>query len=226
MAIILLLLVLAAVLYGPQWWAKRVLRRHDVDDDSFPGSGGELARHLLDRFELSQVLVEAVSGGDHYDPNARAVRLSERYYHAKSLTAVVVAAHEVGHALQHAEGYRPLLLRTRLALAAHQIERLGSMVMVAMPVMVALTRVPAAGGVMVAAGLITLATPIVIHAVTLPVEWHASFRRALPILATGYLDQTQLPAARRILTACALTYVASSLASLLNLWRWLRLLRR
>jgi Zn-dependent membrane protease YugP len=72
-----------------------------------------------------------------------------------------------------------------------------------------------------------LALPAVVHLITLPVEWHASFRLALPILERGrYLDQQQMPAARRILTACALTYLASSLASLLNLWRWLRIVLR
>ncbi len=223
---VILLILVVGVLYGPQWWAQRVLAKHRTEDDSFPGTGGEFAEHLLKRFELEEVQVEAIPKGDHYDPRTRTVRLSEDHFRGKSLSAVVVAAHEVGHALQHAEGFKPLLWRTRLAVAAHHVERVGSMVMVAVPVLTALTRVPAVAGILIAAGLATLATPILVHLVTLPTEWHASFRRALPILESGYIEKSQLPAARRILTACALTYVASSLASLLNLWRWLRLLRR
>lgn len=226
MHFVLLTLLLVALLYGPQWWAQRVLAKHSTRDEHFPGTGGEFAEHLLKRFELGQFRVEAVAQGDHYDPSTHAVRLSEQHFEGKSLTAVVVAAHEVGHALQHAEGYKPLLWRTRLALGAHYVERIGSMVMVAMPMMTAITRAPGLAGIMIGAGLVTLAAPIIVHFVTLPTEWHASFRRALPILESGYIEESQLPAARQILTACALTYVSSSLASLLNLWRWLRLLRR
>lgn len=226
MHILILLVLLLAALYGPQFWARQVLARYSAEDDRFPGTGGEFARHLLDRFSLQQVQVEAVAQADHYDPGARSVRLSERYFNGRSLTAVVVAAHEVGHALQHAEAYRPLLLRTRLAVAAHRVERLGSLAMVAMPVVTVATGAPGVAWIMAAIGLVTLAAPLLVHLVTLPAEWHASFRRAMPILAAGYIDKAQLPAAKRILTACALTYVASSLASLLNLWRWLRLLRR
>ena len=152
--------------------------------------------------------------------------MTKPHLEGKSLTAVVVAAHEVGHALQHAGGYKPLLLRTRLASVGHHIERLGSMTMVALPILTAITHTPAVAVLMFIAGIATLATPVIIHLITLPVEWHASFQRAMPILESGYLNEKQLKAAKRILTACALTYVASSLASLLNLWRWLRLLRR
>jgi Zn-dependent membrane protease YugP len=227
MHVVLLLVLVVVVLYGPQWWARRILTKHNAQDESFPGTGGEFAQHLLKRFELQHVVqVESIEKGDHYDPRAHKVRLSESHYSGKSLAAIVVAAHEVGHALQHAEGYKPLMWRTRLAVFAHQVERVGSMVMVAMPILAAVTRVPAVAAIMISAGLATLATPILVHLVTLPTEWHASFRRALPILAAGYLKEEQMSAAHKILTACALTYVAGSLASLLNLWRWLRLLRR
>jgi len=227
MHIIILGLLLVALLYGPQWWAKAVLARYSREDDRFPGTGGQFARHLLNRFGLEQIQVEVSPGGDHYDPNARVVRLSKANLDGRSLTAIVVAAHEVGHALQHAQGYQPLALRNRMVGLAQQAEKLGSVAMVALPVLTVITRAPAVGVIMFLIGLITLATPAVVHFITLPVEWNASFRRALPVLQAGdYLDKKQLPAARHILTACAFTYVASSLASLLNLWRWLRVLRR
>jgi hypothetical protein len=227
MHIIILLLFLVMVLYGPQWWARAVLARYSREDERFPETGEQFARRLLDRFELRQVRVEPSPVGDHYDPKDRVVRLTEDNLRGRSLTAVVVAAHEVGHALQDAQGYRPLALRGQLVELTRQAERFGSFAMLALPVLTVITRTPLTAVVTFLIGLAMFATPAVVHAITLPVEWDASFRRALPLLQTGeYLDARQLPAARRILKACALTYVASSLASLLNLWRWLRMLRR
>jgi uncharacterized protein len=99
--------------------------------------------------------------------------------------------------------------------------------MIMIPVITILVRLPAAGVLMFLAGLASLGASVVVHFVTLPVEWDASFRRALPILEKGeYISRKDQSAARRILTACALTYVANSLTSLLNLWRWIAILRR
>ena len=186
-----------------------------------------MAKILLDRMNLSQVRMEATDLGDHYDPLNKVVRLSRMNCGKKTLTAVVVATHEVGHAIQDQQGYTPLYLRTRWVVAAQKAERLGVVLMISIPVIAAVTRVPAAGVLMFLAGLASLLTPVLIHLITLPVEWDASFKRALPLLETGeYIPKDDLPAARRILTACALTYVANALASLLNLWRWIRVLRR
>lgn len=227
MHILLAILLLLALLFGPQLWARTVLARYRRQSDDFPGTGGEFARHLLNRFGLERIRVEATSAGDHYDPREGVVRLSEENFGSKSLTAIVVAAHEMGHALQHAKGYRPLLLRNQMVNLAQQAEYLGSMAIIALPVIAAISRAPAVGMLMFLVGAIILALPTVVHFITLPVEWDASFRRALPVLeAGGYLNARQLPAARRILKACALTYVAGSLASLLNLWRLIRILRR
>jgi Zn-dependent membrane protease YugP len=140
---------------------------------------------------------------------------------------VVIAAHEVGHAIQHHAGYRPLALRSRLAGLAQGAERTGVLLMMALPVMAGVTRSPAIGLLTLAAGVLSLGTSALVHLVTLPVELDASFRRALPLLKAGrYIPAADEPAARRILTAAALTYMAASLLSLLNVWRWLRLLRR
>jgi Zn-dependent membrane protease YugP len=171
--------------------------------------------------------VEETELGDHYDPENRVVRLSRENGRNKSLTSVVVAAHEVGHAIQAHTGYRPLQTRNRMITTAHKMEKLGAILMLVVPLITVITRVPAAGFLMLIGGFITLCIPLVVHFVTLPVEFDASFNRALPILAAGdYIPTEDLPAARRILMACALTYVASALASLLNIWRWIRILRR
>ncbi|UCE76819.1 MAG: zinc metallopeptidase, partial [Gammaproteobacteria bacterium] len=141
----------------------------------------------------------------------------------KSLTAVTVAAHEVGHALQHRLGYQPLRWRTRLATLAQAAQQLGNGLILLAPLVTVVTRAPSSAGIMLIAGLASFGSAALVHLVTLPVEWDASFRRALPLLdAGGYLSDTDRRYARQILTAAAFTYVAASLASLLNLWRWLR----
>lgn len=226
MLYLLIPLIVLAVVFGPSLWAKRVLRRHSRTRDDYPGTGGELARHLLDRHGLQGVGVETTEQGDHYDPAAKVVRLSPENHRGRSLTAVTVAAHEVGHALQDHAGYAPLHMRTRLVRFARVAEKLGALLLIVMPLAALLTRAPQGGLLMLLAGLLSFGVAVVVHLVTLPVEFDASFSRALPMLNEGYIPRQDRSAARRILTACALTYVAGSLASVLNLWRWLAILRR
>ena len=223
----LLFLLILAVLIGPQLWTKWVFKRYRGHREDYAGTGGELARHLLDRFQMAHVTVETTERGDHYDPSAKAVRLLPDHYHGKSLTAVTVAAHEVGHAVQDQIGYGPLRERTTLIRWAHGAEKIGAFVMMGIPLVAGLTRSPAGGVLVLLAGLAVMSVGALVHLVTLPVEWDASFRRALPILEQGhYLPPKDMEGARRILTAAALTYVAASLGGLLNIWRWLTLLRR
>jgi Zn-dependent membrane protease YugP len=99
------MLALPLLLFGPQLWVQVVLRRHSEPRADFPGTGGEFARHLLTQLGLESVNVEPTDAGDHYDPASRTVRLTADRLYGKSLTAVVVAAHEDGHALQHRLGY-------------------------------------------------------------------------------------------------------------------------
>jgi Zn-dependent membrane protease YugP len=226
MHLLVLFLLLLALILGPQLWVRRVLQRHNRDDDSLAGTGGELARHLLDRYGLDKVKVESSELGDHYDPEAKAVRLTPDKLSGRTLTAITTAAHEVGHALQDFSGYAPFRWRSRLVGMAQGAEKLGSFLLFAVPVLTAVTKAPGAGLLMLLAAVCTLGMGIVVQLATLPVEWDASFGKALPILRSGYIDEQKYPAARRILRACALTYVAASLAGLLNFWRWMRLLRR
>jgi Zn-dependent membrane protease YugP len=225
MYFIFLTILLVAAVYGPQFWAMRVLARHSVHQEGYPGTGIELAHHLIERLEIPDVRVETTEQGDHYDPLEKIVRLNPKTCGGKSLTGVVVAAHEVGHAIQDNAGYQPLYARTKLVRAAKAAEKIGAGLMMAIPLIAMITRVPAVGGLMFLGGLASLGLPVIIHLITLPVEWDASFRRALPILEAN-LPAKDIPAARSILRACALTYMAASLASLLNFWRWIQILRR
>jgi Zn-dependent membrane protease YugP len=211
---------------APGWWARAVLRRHAGRRDDIPHTGAQLARRLLGELGLVDVVVEVSERGDHYDPAARAVRLSAGNYDGCSLTAVTVAAHEVGHALQDQSGYAPLAWRTRLVRLAQAAERAGSLVMLMTPVLMLLSRRPVTGVFGFAIGAAGFLAAALVHLVTLPVELDASFRRALPLLARAGLPERDLGPARRILAACALTYLAASLSGMLDLWRWLAALRR
>jgi len=224
--IIILIVIAIVVLFGPQLWAKQVLARHNREE-YFSGDGFELARLLLAQAGLTAVTVETSPAGDHYDPQKKVIRLNPATCGRRSLTAVVVAAHEVGHAMQDHTGYAPLKTRTRMMGNAVKIERIGAGLLLVVPVLTALTRIPAAGFLMFLGGFASLCTPLLVHLVTLPCEFDASFKRALPALSAGsYIPQEDIPAARKVLTACALTYVAAALMGLLNIWRWIRLLRR
>lgn len=224
---LLIFTILLALVYGPQFWVQRVLKRyHQSPEANFPGTGGELARHLLDRYQLKNIKVEVTESGDHYDPNAGAVRLTEDKFNGKTLTAITVAAHECGHALQHATGQPLFIWRTRLAQVGIWAERLGSFLLFAAPLLVLFTKAPVSGLLSAFGAFLVIGFGILVQLFTLPVELDASFRKALPLLKSGYLEPNQYKPAERILQAAAWTYVAASLASLLNFWRWLALLRR
>ena len=227
MAIVVFAVIILAIVFGPGIWVKRTLARYSKPEDRYSGSGGDLARHLLDKHKLQKVVVEETDVGDHYDPQAKAVRLSPANFNGRSLTAITVAAHEVGHALQDASGYTPLRLRTRLVMATRGIEKLGAGILIVAPIAVAITRAPGVAALMFLGGLLTLGTATLVHLITLPTEFNASFARALPMLDRhGILKKVDYPHAKRILRAAAMTYVSASLMSLLNIARWLAILRR
>lgn len=225
-ALFILLVAGFALALLPQLWIKGVLKRHGVERADLPGTGGEFARHVLDGMKLGHVAVEETTLGDHYDPEAKVVRLSPDHFGGKSLAAVAVAAHEVGHAMQDATGYGPLVQRTRLAKQAQAIERFGAMIMVAAPLVAVLFKSPYIIILEVLLGMLVMGVTVVMHAVTLPVEFDASFRRALPLLKAGrYVGDRDMAAARQILRAAAFTYVAAAAMSLLDVMRWIRVLR-
>jgi hypothetical protein len=227
MQFLVLMLVILALVAGPQFWVKRVISRYNRPVDRYEASGAQTARRLLDAHGLQAVVVETTEHGDHYDPAARAVRLSADNYHGRSLTATTIAAHEVGHALQDAEAYPPLRWRTRLVRWVAPLEKLGAGLMMGIPLIVGVTRLPYAGLLMFFGGFLTLGAAVAVHLLTLPTELDASFGRAMPVLEKhGVLYRNDAPHARRLLKAAAMTYVAASLMSLLNIARWWAILRR
>ncbi|KFC74112.1 putative neutral zinc metallopeptidase [Bosea sp. LC85] len=226
MLYLVLAVLLIALIFGPQAWVRSQMRKHAAARPDLPGTGGELARHLLDRFSLGAVAVETTASGDHYDPDARAVRLSPDNHDGRSITAVAVAAHEVGHAIQHAQGSSLLAWRTALARFLGVFDKVAMAILITAPLVMAVTHVPAIGLMQAGIAIAMLGVGLVVHLVTLPLEFDASFGKALPILSgDGYLDGRDLPAARGVLRAAAFTYVAGALVGLLNFLRILRIIR-
>lgn len=224
------LIIILGLVFGlamlPQMWVRRVIAAHATDRADFPGTGGEFARHILDAMKLHHVTVEETKIGDHYDPEAKVIRLMPENFNGRSLSAVVIAAHEAGHAMQDATDYAPLAARTRLAKQAMRMEKVAAVVMLAAPVVMAIAKSPHLLLIEVLFGALIFGSTILLHALTLPVEFDASFRRALPVLKAGrYVRDEDLPAARSILRAAAFTYVAAAGMSLLDVMRWFRILR-
>jgi len=227
MHIVIILIILVAIIYAPSLWAKATFKRYSKPREDIPGNGAQLARHLLAKLDMSHVKVEKTEkDGDHYDPTDKVVRLSPNNYNDRSLTAITVAAHEVGHAIQDHRNDSMLAARIKLIGVTHIIQQIGGWVLVMLPILAIISRNPIIGLLTVLTGIAVMGVSVIVHLVTLPVEYDASFNKALPILFEGdYIEEKDRPAAQRILKAAALTYVAASLASLLNFWRWFTLFR-
>ncbi len=180
-------------------------------------TGAEVAEAILKRMGVHHVQVEPVEGEltDHYDPTAKAVRLSESVYGSRSLAAAAVAAHECGHVLQDVQGYKPMNLRAALVPAANIGSNLGPLLIFAGFFLGAL------GGVFIKIGIFLFLAVILFHVVTLPVEFDASNRALKLINEYGILQGDENKAARKVLNAAAFTYVATALYALLQLAQYL-----
>ncbi|MCW8928639.1 MAG: zinc metallopeptidase [Gammaproteobacteria bacterium] len=226
MIYILLILILVIIIFVPQWWVQYVMKRHHKTINALPGTGGELAQHLIERYQLP-VTLETTEDGDHYDPQDKVVRLSPQYFNGKSLTSIAIAAHEVGHAIQDFHNDEFLIMRGKMVLISQRFQKFGAGVIFVAPLLSAFTHSPIAGIFIALIGLMSIASSVLVHLISLPVEFDASFNKALPVLKEGnYVTKRDLVAVHQVLKAAALTYVAAALAELLNVWRWIALLRR
>ena len=220
-------LLVIALIFGPSLWVKFVMRRYSSEKPEMPGTGGELAQHLIKRFSLKDVKVEVTELGDHYDPIEKKVRLSKENYESKSLTAIAIAAHEVGHAIQDQQGDKRLAIRTKMVPIIDKVARLSAVIISLSPVIGIITRHPMPFSLFLLLGLSGFIARMMVHAVTLPIEFDASFSKALPLLREGeYISQSNEKAVGHVLRAAALTYVSAALADILNLGRWIVILLR
>ncbi len=178
----------------------------------------QAARKILDSNGLQHIRIEGVAGNltDHFDPKANVIRLSDTVRNSTSVAAVGVAAHEAGHAVQHATGYVPIKIRGALVPAAN----IGSMIG---PYLVMLGLILSSFDALLDIGIILFSAAVLFQIVTLPVEFNAS-NRAIKILENDmYLEADEVPAVKKVLGAAAMTYVAAAAASVATLLRFLLL---
>lgn len=215
---IYLLFILPALIlsFYAQFKVKSTFKKYSQVRSSRGNAGADIAAAILRRNGMAgQVSVEAVAGSlsDHYDPSSRTVRLSEDVYGSNSIAAIGVAAHEVGHAIQHNEQYGPLELRHKLvpvtnfaSSASFPILLLGLFLHISDLVFV---------------GIILFTAVVLFHVVTLPVEFNASRRAVLQLADGGLVSDEEIPMVKKVLGAAALTYVAAALSAIANLLYYL-----
>jgi len=225
--IIILFVLLFFLTMLPSLWTKAILNKHRKPHPDIPGSGLQFAQHLIQKHNLVGVKLEETDQGDHYDPIEKVVRISTANAHSNSLTAITTVAHEIGHAIQDQTDYPQLKQRTALIERAAVMQKFAGVALMITPFLIPLAHTPMVAFLTFGAGFVAMGVPVIIHLSTLPVEFDASFNRALPLLKEGeYLNKKDHKTAKKILFACALTYVAASLSSLFNLWKWLKALKR
>lgn len=184
----------------------------------------QAARRILDSNGLYDVRIERVAGNltDHYDPKANVIRLSDSVHSSTSVAAVGVAAHEAGHAVQHAVNYKPIKVRNSIVPVAN----LGSMAgpyLVMIGLVMSYGSTSSAGDFFLYLGIGFFSLAVLFQLVTLPVEFNASSRAIATLSSDGYLESNEVPAVKKVLGAAAMTYVAAAAVSIMQLLRFILL---
>lgn len=205
---------LALALYA-QYKVRSAYSRYSQVASSSQMTGAQVARQILDDHGLFNIGVEPVKGklSDHYDPQAKVVRLSEENYYGHSLAATAIAAHEVGHALQDAEDYAFLRFRHSLVPVAN----FGTMA--AFPLIIAGLFFGSFGSSLLLLGILLFSAAVLFQVITLPVEFNASSRAMQQVVSAGIIRNEEERSTRKVLDAAALTYVAAALTAVLELLR-------
>jgi uncharacterized protein len=217
--VVVVVLVLGFLLVAlPGIWIQRTMDRYAYDRADLAGTGAEFARHALDAMKLGHVKVEVTEQGNHYDPDAKAVRLEPRFMNGRSLSAIVVAAHEIGHAMQDAMQLPIYQRRQAVAKRAHVVNMIGNAFIWSAPLLLIIGKSGAALILNLIGFAATALLSFALQVVTLPVEFDASFKRALPLLEKGrFLHADDMKPARQLLRAAAYTYVAGLLRTILSI---------
>ncbi|GGE14913.1 putative membrane protease YugP [Marinithermofilum abyssi] len=221
MSINVLLLLLSFAALGLTFWAqfrvKGSFDRWSKEAASSGMTGYDVARRILDDNGLHDVKVEAVPGKltDHYDPIHRVVRLSEPVYYSNSIAAISVAAHECGHAIQHKEAYGALVLRHRMFPVVNMTSQVAPILLMVGLFLGAMK--------LFALGILFFAGAVAFQLVTLPVEFNASSRAKNIMVQMGMIRNVEERGVNKVLNAAALTYVASTLYAVVELFRFIAL---
>lgn len=217
------LIVLPAIIFAliAQIMVKSTFSKYSNESNQHGYTAKEVARKILDENGLYNVSIEYISGNltDHYDPSANVIRLSDSVYNSTSVAAIGVAAHEVGHAIQHAQGYAPIKIRQAII----PITQIGSSLAVPL---VLIGMLISAFQWLIPVGIFLYAGVVLFQAVTLPVEFNASGRALKTLDENVILYKDEVRMAKKVLTAAAMTYVAAMFSSLMSLLRLILLSNR
>ena len=210
---------------SPIIWFNFVFKKNNKILEKMPFNGLEFGEQIIKEKNLSDVVIEGTKGGDHYDPNEKKVRVKQERLDNKSITAISVVCHEIGHAIQHNENYKPLERRQILVKNTAWISKLGGGILyIGLPTLFATGSFPLIRVCLILV-IFTIIINVLIHLVTLDVEIDASFNRALPILREKVPSQYH-EKCRSVLRAAAYTYVIGALRSVISLrYIWLLIMR-
>jgi len=209
-----MLLMLPAMLFSmyAQWKVSSAMAHSQNIANHRGMTGFDAARYLLDRQGLYQVQVEETTRGDHYDPTKKVVRLSPNVGRGSSLTSLGVAAHEVGHAVQHSQAYAPLAFRTGF----FPVANFGTMASWPLIIFGLMLSMP----MLINIGIVVFCGVVVFQIITLPVEYNASARALQMLSSQGLLSSDEEKSVKSVLSAAALTYVAAAAAAIFTLLRY------
>lgn len=219
------ILILPGLIYGvyAQINVSKTFNAFSTMENKSGKTGAEVARIMLDNAGLYDVKIQGIQGKltDNYNPKTKTLSLSESTFASSSISAIGVAAHEVGHAIQHKEGYRPMKIRSALVPIVNIASTMFWPLFIVGIVLMSISKAYApAGEIIVWVSVAFYGSSTLFYLVTLPVEFDAS-KRAINILSTGLLEQDEVPYARKVLNAAAQTYVSALVTSALYFLRFL-----
>ena len=210
------LIILFLISMLPVVWLNYVFKKNDEILPNMPFNGIEFGNQLIKELELKDVSLEKTLIGDHYDLDQRKVKVGEERLKKKSLTSISIICHEIGHAIQHAENYTPLITRTKLVKNTLWINKIAfAVIYIGLPIIFATGYLPFIK-VCILLVLLSLFIGVVIHLVTLEVELDASFNKAMPIIQKK-IPEVYHDSCRSILRAAAFTYVVGVFKNLISL---------
>ena len=210
------LIVLLSISILPVIWINYVFKKNDEILPNMPFNGIEFGNQLIKELELKDVCLEKTLIGDHYDLDQKKVKVGEDRLRKKSLTSISIICHEIGHAIQHAENYTPLITRTKLVKNTLWINKIAfAVIYIGLPIIFATGYLPLIK-VCILLILLSLFVGVVIHLVTLEVELDASFNKAMPIIKKK-IPAVYHDSCRSILRAAAFTYVVGVFKNLISL---------
>jgi len=205
------------VLFIPNLWVNYILKKYNKILPEIPFTGKELGDRILKEGKIENVLIKPIKQIDHYNPIEKKIYISEDKINKKSITSIAVVVHEIGHAIQDKENYKPLKLRQKLVEKTLIFQRIGSFLLViGLPSIFAFTKSPFITFIAAIIIMGCLSTNVLIHFITLPVEFDASFKKALPILQK-YVPKANMHQCKSVLRAAAFTYLAQSIVSIFRL---------